>query len=495
MSNNFEAKRFKTYEDKVVTYVEQSNESQQTSYGVKEVVQDIAYIKASPVYGLVPANFREFTSDGGSTGIENREFKVSSGTTIYGYGAIQSFRSLNAEYGQTALCRFGARFPESVANSWQGCGLVSLTDELSFGLNGTDFGVWHRYGGEVEVRTFQITGAAGGSENATVTINGTAYIIPLTAGTVQHNAWQVATYLNTNATGYYAEQINDKVIVSAASDGAKSDTWSFSSSTATATVTRTTTGVTKTSTFIAQADFNGDVFEGFDYTKGNLYEIVYGAGYSDIRYSIYNPVLKKFETAHEIQNVSLIERTNVNNPSLRTGNYVASVGSTTNISNYCSFISAFVQGLDNPVRNSRAYSNTKSISTALTNILTIRNKRIYNGKINQGEIEPLALSISNEGNKTLVVELRGNPTVAGEPNYQDIGTNLIVEVDTAGTTVTSNGRFLAGLTVSPGDTAVLNLKELENRIPPTLNLVVAGKQITGGSAGDITATLIWGEDI
>lgn len=40
--------------------------SQQTSYGVQEVVSNKTFIRSAPVYNLVPANFRMFSSTGGS---------------------------------------------------------------------------------------------------------------------------------------------------------------------------------------------------------------------------------------------------------------------------------------------------------------------------------------------------------------------------------------------------------------------------------------------
>ena len=400
------------------------------------------------------------------------------------------------EYGQTALSRFAARFPDSVASSWQGVGVLSITDELSFGMNRLEFGIWHRYGGEVEVRTFQITTAATTGENATVTINGTAYVVALTGGgTVQDDAREVAAYLSANATGFAAEQLNDSVIVSALSDSPKSDTWSYSSASSVASITRTTTGVTKTSDFTAQADFNGDVADDFDSTKGNVYEITYGAGYSNADFRIYDVVQKRFVVAHEIKNANQTSRLLLNNPALRSGMYSASMGSTTDIACYCSFMSLFAQGMRTSVRNPRAFSNSKAVTTTLVNLLTIRTKRIYNGLINQSEIEPLTLTISNEGNKSLIVELRANATVAGPTNFQNIGTNLISETEISGTNVTQNGRLLTVFTVAPSDNQIIDLKKLEIQLPPTLSLVVAVKQLTGGSSSTVVGTLVWREDL
>lgn len=134
-----------------------------TGFGEYPFAQNEPVIQSTPVYGFLPANFRSFTSGTGTSGISSRMFQVTTGTGVGGYGAIQSFRSLNYKAGQAGLVRLTALFESNVANSWQGAGLISVGDELSFGYNGTDFGVWHRYGGLAEARVITITGAAGGS--------------------------------------------------------------------------------------------------------------------------------------------------------------------------------------------------------------------------------------------------------------------------------------------------------------------------------------------
>ena len=65
-----------------------------SSFGDQVSSPNRAFSQAVPSYNFVPANFREFTSTGGSTGTEDRKFKVSTGTSVGGCGAIQSFRSL-----------------------------------------------------------------------------------------------------------------------------------------------------------------------------------------------------------------------------------------------------------------------------------------------------------------------------------------------------------------------------------------------------------------
>jgi len=248
-----------------MTYISQQT-LQKTAFGELSTAQQLAYIQIVPVYNLLPPNFNGYNSGSGSYSVTGKMFNVQSGTSEYGYGAIQSFRALNYRTGQGGMARFTAVFPTNVANSQQGVGLITLSDELSFGYNGTSFGVWYRTGGYAEVREITVTVGAGGSESATLTLNSVAYTIPLTVGSTQNTAYQIATWLNANQSVWDANQIDTKVIVSSESDGAKSGTYSFSSATATATIASKTVGVTKTSTHIPQTELNLTILKPYLYS-------------------------------------------------------------------------------------------------------------------------------------------------------------------------------------------------------------------------------------
>ena len=455
------------------------------------------FIQATPVNNFLPANFRAYTSLSGSATVNNNMFECKSGTTTFGYGAIQSFRSLNYKEGEKAISRFSARFPDGgIASAWQGVGMINLGDELSFGYNGVNFGCWHRHDGKPEVLTLTVTGAASGSEDATLTINGTAYTdVSLTSGSVQHNAYEITEYINDNISGFNADQIDDTVIITADSDGAKG-AFSFSSSTATATMVETTTGVTKTSDFAAQDDWNGiELDYTLDPTNMNLYEIAYEYAGNALFY-ILNPSTGQFDHVHTIRYSNANSTPLLSNPSLHTGLYVASIGSTTDITVQSASLSGFTQGVIKKTRNPRAFSNVKSVGTTMTNIFTIKNKRTVNGLINQQEIEPVQLTLFTESNKGATFEIYGNPTVDGEPNFQNVGSsNLVSLYDTAGTTLTSsNGRLLATYVVPGNSSAIIDLTPLQIRIPPTLRLVIAAK-VNSGNAADTGAAMVWYEDV
>jgi hypothetical protein len=472
-------------------------------------VEHFATIAGDSTYGFIPANFRTFTAGAGTAVIDNNQFKVTSGTTVADYGVIRSFRSVNYKTGQGANFRFSGRFDTPQDFSWSGLGGVNLGDELSFGYNGLNFGVWHRYHGKAEIQDLQITGAAGGSENATVTINSVAYTVPLTLGTVQKNAKEIADYLNANAPELEAEQINDIVRIDFISDGAKAGTYSFSSSTATGTWSQVTAGVTKTSDFYPSVSgvtqgvdatgvnikeqWNGEEIPNFDPSKGQNYLIVFNNGFGNIEFWIEadNGLYCK---VHTINWVNRETSPNAGNASLRVAMYATCIGNATAVDVYCTAMSGFIYGPISKTRNPRGFANTKSIDATLTNILTIRNSRTFNGNANQVEIEPLFAVLTNDTNNIAFFQIRGNPTVAGDTNFQAIGNNLVSQSDVAGTTVTEDGRLFIEIPVARLSSVPIDLTPFLIRQPPSLRLVIAGRR-SSGSADNLGASLSWYEDV
>lgn len=471
--------------------------TQRAGFGELTVAENLPFIQASAEYDFVPSNFRTFTSGTGSATTESKMFKTSTGAGVGGYGAIQSFRSINYKAGQGGLARFTGLFESNVASSWQGVGLISIGDEIGFGYNGTSFGVWHRYGGLAEVRTLTVTGAAGGSENLTLTLNGTGYTIPLTSGTVEHNAYEIAAWLNdtANQSVWVADQLDDTVIISAQSDGAKAGSYSFSSSTATGSIAQDIAGVTKTSDFVAQASWNGRPCDWLDPTKGNVFQIQYQyLGFGDIRYYVEDPETGEFELAHTIEYANNNTVPNLGNPGLRLGMYCVSLGSTTDLIVRSGSFAGFTQGVRQKTRNPRAFANTQTVSTSMTNIMTIRNRRTYNGYFNQIEIEPIFLTVASESGKNVSVELRATSDVGVEQNFTNVGTNLISDVDTTAATGITNGRLLTAFVVAGNSTITIPLADFLIRLPPSLNLVIQGA-VTSGANSSVSAALTWYEDI
>ena len=468
-----------------------------TAFGEIQVAENTAYIQGSGIYEFIPSNFREYTYATGTTGVTDRMFTCTSGTNAYGYGAIQSFRALNYKPGQGGLARFTGVFPTNQANHWSGVGLVNLSDELSFGYNGTSFGIWHRHGGVAECRTITVTGASGGSTNLTLTLNTVAYTIPLTSGTTAKNAYEIATWLNnsSNQSVWAADQIGSTVIIIALSDGAKSGTYTFSHGSATGTIAQNKAGVTKTSDHIPQTEWNVNKrSDDLDPSKGNVYQIKYQyLGMGNILFYVENLDYGSFDLVHVIKYSGRNTTPSLRQPSLRFGIYSSNQGGTTNTTVQCASVACFVQGKITKIRNPRAVKNTQSVSSTFTNVLTLRNRKSYNYIYNQVEIEPLNLTISSESSQGVEIELRANATFSSSTNFANAGTNLVGDVDTTSNTV-SSGTLLAAFTLGSKGNLSINLQQYEISIPPSLSLTISAKVLSGASS-NVTAALTYYEDI
>lgn len=475
-----------------------------SAFGQVLTTEPTPVVQISNQYQIDPANrsdLETFTATGGSADNSGNLFRCQTGTSAGGYGVIRSKESLIYRAGEGVEATLTAAFTTGIATSLQFAGAFSLTETLAFGYDGADFGVIYSHNGEAEVQTIQVTGAAGGSESATVTIDGDAFTANLTATTVQGNAFEIARDGAADATvgaKWRFEQVDDKVIAIARSVGNKTGTMSFSSSTATATIAETTAGALKTDGHVAQADWNVNTapFSSFDPTELNIYRIVYGyLGISNINFSVYNPDTGRFVLVHRIALASSQSTTSMGAPDLKVGWTAASLGSSgTNLTVVGASAEAAVQGKEAPNDGSFAADNTvASVSTTLTNILTIKNRIVYGVRFNLGKMLPISASLDNDHNKGAIVEIRSNATLGGVPNYQyEDESNSVALVDKAATTVTG-GTLLDAFTVAAGGDTTVDLAKLNDVINPEDTLTVAAKTISGTSTA-MTGAIVWTEE-
>ena len=477
---------------------------QVSAFGQLLTTEPTPVVQIANQYQIDPANRNDleiFEATGGSADNSTNLFRCQTGTSVGGYGVIRSKESLIYRAGEGIQCTLTAAFTTGIATSLQFAGAFSLTETLAFGYDGANFSVIYSHNGEAEVQTIEVTGAASGSESATVTLDGDAFTASLTSGTVQKNAFEIARDGAADATvgaKWRFEQVDDKVIAIARSVGNKTGTMSFSSSTATATVTETTQGAAKTDGHVAQASWNVNTapFASFDPTNLNIYRIQYGyLGISNINFSVYNPDTGRFVLVHRIALASSQTATSMGAPDLKVGWTAASLGSSgTNLTVTGASAEAAVQGKEAANDGSFAADNTvASVGTTLTNILTVKNRIVYGVRFNLGKIIPISASLDNDHNKGAIVEVRINATLAGTPNYQyEDEYNSLGLVDKAATTVT-DGTLVDAFTVPAGGDATVDLSKLNDIINPEDTITIAAKTISGTST-NMTAALVWREE-
>lgn len=470
-----------------------------SSFGEPIITQLTPEVQIAATYNLIDDQIETFDATGGSVDTDGNLFRCQTGTSVGGYGVARSKKTIIYHPGEGVLSRFTGMFTQGVPLSLQFAGMFSLTETIAFGYDGDEFGVIHEYAGEAEIQTIQVTGAASGSESATITLDGDAATANLTNATAQVNAFEIARDCTADATlgaKWKFFQNDDKVIAISKSVGDKTGTMSFSSSTATATVTETTAGVAKTKEFVAQTSWNINKKPNLDPTKLNVYQVQFGyLGAADILFSVYDHHYGYFVPVHRIE-WSDREITNLGNPSLKVGWTAASLGSSgTNLTVKGASASVFMTGIDQLLRATRATDNSvTSVGTTLTNLITIRNRGHYGGRFNHSRILLEALSIDNEHNKGVEVEILKNATVAGSPDFQYIDeTNSVAEVDTTGTTVTG-GTFIDGFIVGPSDALRENIDNLREYLLSEESITIAVKAVSGTGA-TINGVFTWREDI
>jgi hypothetical protein len=494
------------------------DERSHTAFGELSVAESTPSVNLAAGFGLRDlTDIETFTGDdlatptGGTANVElgsnGYEYRCRTETGIGGYGVIRSRRSVIYRPGQGTIGRFTARFTTGVANSIQRAGFVNLGVEVVFGYNGATFGILHRYGGGAEIRKLTIDTAASGNETLTITLNGTAYNVSVTSGTVQHNAAEIESSAST-FTGWGVYANNDEVLFTAQSVDAKSGTYSISSTgTCDGTFSQIRAGASVTDDHVAQSDWNVDKMDGtgpsgmtLDPTTFNVFQIKYKylAG-GDIAFWVLKDTTGALQLVHRIiwQNNNTIP--NMQIPNLKIGWLAASLGSTTDLSVYGASAMSATEGKIQRVRNPWGHPATlSSIGTNLTPVLAIRNRRVFNDVINLLEVLMLSATVGVDGTKPADIEIILNPSLdTGEYAWQyENETHCLVEYST----FTNSDRVSQGANsqeiysrqLSKTDSALIDLEKFNVRLVPTDVLVIAVKATSGTT--DSAVSFNWYDD-
>ena len=487
-----------------------------TAFGELQVAEPLPIAQIDAIYGIRDnvETFIDTSPGSGSVSSVNGNFICQTGTSVGGYGIIRSRRAISYRPGQGNIFRFTAIFDSANATalSLQAAGAFNSISGFFIGYDGVDFGIMHRYGGAHETRTITITGGAGGSENLSLTLNSVLYTIPLTSGTVQHNAYEITEWLNSNQSIWDCWQNDDTVVLFALNVGALSGTYTFSSSSATGSIAQDKAGVSNTEDWIYQSSFNIDTLDGngpsgmtLNVAKGNVYEIVVKyLGYGAVVMKIENPSTGLFFPFHRYEFANSLTTPTITNPTFKVGWVSASLGSTTNLTVKGASAMGALQGIKHPVRRPLSQTNTRTgVAATNVSILAIRCRSVFRNIAQLSEVLPKLTYVSPEGNKNCVVKILLNPIFDGtvaEPDWQYIDIDeSIVEYDTTGTQFSDEGQTIASFTVSGSTTSQLVFKDLTDEVVNPLHLergdvLCISASISGGAGNDVTTSITWLED-
>lgn len=456
---------------------------QTTAYTDLSTSERTPVVQASAQYGLLANVFPTVGPSGTATEVDS-EFFTTSGTDPNGFGAISTSDRLTFRPGEGGIAIFPARFGAGLVDSEQLAGIVNPTDGFGFGYNGAVFSVLWRSNGTLEIQTLTITTPAAGAENATINIDGTPFTVPLTAGTVQHNANEIAISLTAQVPLWDFTANDDQVVAVAVLAAEIAGAFTFSSATAVAAFVQSAAGVTPTDVWFAEADWNVSQ-PLFNKALLNNYKIQFGNG--SVRFFVANDDIHQLELVHIIDFNNFSPVPFVNNPTFGFTWYALNRGGTVNVSTAGAFCGLFTEGKDLILTGASSNQNTLlAVTTTPTPLITIRNRLVINDAVNLASLVVTGISVTSDSTKPIIVTLIRN-SVLTDPvfEYQNESTS-VAEVDKSATAGSGQGISLTGLNTVNFDILSINLRRGET-------LTVLGS-ITSGAPSDFTATVAWNED-
>ena len=484
---------------------------QKTAFGELSVAEPTPVVQVSAQYGVTD-EMMSIVSAGGTTSNGESLFKTSTGINPLGLSSLNTRKQLAYKPGQGALARFTALFTQGVNNSLQAAGLINSEDAFAFGyfdIGGASdnaFGVIYSTGGKVEHQELTITTASSAIENATVTVNGVGYTVPLTnaGGDANITATEIANSLSSQVANFlFSANTTGGVSIVSSIDliPEANAAYTFTSGTAAGAWVQQVAGAGPNIQLIKQTDWNrnkmltdgGDEFI-LDPTKGNVYSIsIQYLGFGDINFHIENPTTGEPVLVHQIEYANQNITPSVSNPTFRIGWLARNLGNTSDLSVKGASASGFIEGKNIIDTLPRAVESvTTTVGTAQENVITIRNRFHFGDKVNRSDIVPLLLSMGTEGAKGAFFRLTANSTFATPLNFSYIDEQSSVAEVATDQTVVSGGRFIASFLVTQQG-KIVSSNDFKTRIFPDDELTLSAA-VTANPAAVMYGSAVWQED-
>lgn len=456
---------------------------------------DLAVSEASPVVGIsaqygMPDNALFFVGPSGTAVESDSLFSMTSGTNIFGFGSIFSEDSLVFRPGFGEKDLFTARFSTGLVNSEQFGGLANANAAIGFGYNQTVFSTLFRYGGALALQELTITVAASGAETATIDINGTPFSVPLTAGTIQHNALEIADSLNAQVALWLFDASDDSGVasVSAMFELAFPITGSFtfsSTGTATAAWVEIEEGVLPIDIWTAQANWSEDTLGALTKSNLNSYKISYGPEMA--KYYIFDASVNDYTLVH-IENVNNLEETAfIENPTFNHSWYALNRFGSVSVTTEGGYAGLFREGKERSLAPTASVQSTVlGIGITPIPIISFRTRGSIDDVVNLANVILTSVQMTTTSAKSVTLTLIRDPVLT-DPVFEFVDkTTSILEIDTSATAVTGTGIAIAGF-------LEISREDLQEMIRRREVLTIAGN-VSALPASDFTATASYAED-
>jgi hypothetical protein len=473
-----------------------------SAFGEMSTVELSPKIQFDAVYGLRTLEDVEvFTAEDGTATVERdtlgSQFVCQSGTTITSYGLIRSKKDVRYRPGQGIVLRWSALFSTATALGLQRAGGITLGNELTIGYTGPDFGCLLRNGGKPEIQYLDISTATG-NQTLTINLDGTSFSVSTTGSDPTTTAAQIA---DASFTGWVSTQNDSRVTFQAQAVGDKTGAFNVTTTgTFTGVFTEKQAGHAHVDTFITQSSWNIDKVDGSEGTtftldplKGNVYQVKYQyLGYGAVTFSVGDPNTGKLTDVHQIQYMNDQVQPSMDIPIFKVGWLCANSGNTTNMTVKGASAAGFVEGSIAPMRNPVGHISTANVGTTLTNVLMIRVRPEFNGRVNITEVFPDLLTYAVDGTKPAEVEIYINPDIASATSWTyHKETESIVDYSESGVQISGSNEVITAGVAKAGDGAI-DLSEYNVRLSRMDILSVAVRATSGTT--DATVGLTWTED-
>lgn len=479
------------------------------SFGAINVENLHSIFQTDAVYGINSFQVNSGTTLTGTVVASDSSFVISSGTTIYANGYIQSRKRLRYKPGQGVICRFAAIFASPVASNYQVAGVGHACDGVYFAYKNLVFGILYVNRGVREIRTLTITTGSSTAQNITVTLNSVAYTVAVTnSGNIQRTVYEISQ----GTFGDWSPQpIGATVVFINDNAAAKNGTYSITASTAVGTFAQTQAGSAAIESHIPQSTWNGDKLDGTgssgvtaDWTKGNVFQIGmsdlgFGAIIFKIQLSSANSNNVSWITVHTMKLGNTLTTSIFRNPSFPFTASVSSAGSTTNVALKINAFSGFIEG--RKLLHGNRFSYVNSLTTVGNSnfqvLFSIYNTSYFGGTTNQSVIYLTSISCALKHTSPCIVYIVKNAVLAGNPVFSQYSTKSCSYVDTTATTCTFSANEQLIWSGHMGDTGEImyDLTHIDEEltIQPGEYISVCAKTSTG-NATYVTASLNTRED-
>lgn len=450
------------------------------------------------VYG-VRSNVRKVEQLGAAVTAADGEFRTRTGTTAFAVGAGITKRPLVYKSGQGALGRITGRFDVGQVGTVLGAGLFSNSEGLFFGYFDDQFSIFHTRQARASVQVLTLTVGASGAETATLTIDGTPYNVPITAGTPAFNAYELEVALNGAVDNWEFQQEGDTLVFNQTVPLVTTGAFTYASTgTSAGTVVESQAGIDTTNTIVPQDQWNIDTRPDLNPQTYNVFQIRYqylGAGV--IEYGIENPESGEFELVHRVKWPNANITPTLGNPSLFCGWLARSIGGTADLSVYGISAMTAIEGRDDAPTNFESSTTVEqaSVNSTERTHLILRNRAIFADRLNLTIVEPRYLSVANEGSKPVIIRIYGDAVPNGVTNFTNVNTeNSVMQVDSSQNTLVSNVAALIEFTIQGGDgDPNIDLSRLQGEFLANESLTITSQVVSGGTTADVTISIGWEE--